>query len=430
MRFELPRGMRDIEDEEYMLIEHLRHRFIDTARIFGFSMVEPSPMELLSTLEAKSGPMIRNEIYAFKDKAGRDIALRFDLTVGLTRYVAGRRDLKMPIKLAAFGPVWRYDEPQMGRYRWFHQWDIEIYDNFNIDSDAEVIEFTKYYLDSLAIPVRIEVSDRRMLEGIIRKRLGVEDGQIVLEMLRAIDKLSKKSKDAIVQEYAVKGIDAERLGSLLEMVVALKGNVDDILSSDHLKGIDVDAARLTTLVDSLKARGIDVVVNMSIVRGLDYYSSIVFEVFSEKSNLALVGGGRYDTLPEVFGRRDIGATGAAGGIERLVLLLKAMRYGSDILHSNDKVNIFVAYTDDRLKDSAMMLTSNLRRKGVKSECIAASLKRQLDYASSKGYRFTAILTDSVRENIVVLKNMIDGNERTVQLNALLADPYTIIGNNR
>ncbi len=429
MRFELPRGMRDIEDEEYMLIEHLRHKFIDAARLFGFSMIEPSPLELLSTLEAKSGPMISNEIYAFKDKAGRDIALRFDLTVGLTRYIAGRRDLKMPIKLAAFGPVWRYDEPQMGRYRWFHQWDVEVYDNFNIESDAEVIEFTKYYLDSLAVPVRIEVSDRKMLEGMIRERIGVEDGHIVLEMLRAIDKLSKKSRDAIIQEYTVKGIDAERLGSLLDTVVALKGNIDDILSSDHLKGIDVDASRLTTLVDSLKARGIDVVVNMSIVRGLDYYSSIVFEVFSEKSNLALVGGGRYDTLLDVFGRSDIGATGAAGGIERLILLLKG-RYESGIPHGNDKVGIFVAYTDDRLKGNAMMLTSNLRRKGVKSECITASLKRQLDYASSKGYRFTAILTGKVGRESIVLKSMIDGSERTVQLDALLADPSAIISNNR
>ncbi|MEM4277952.1 MAG: histidine--tRNA ligase [Candidatus Nitrosocaldus sp.] len=430
MRFELPRGMRDIEDEEYMLIEHLRHRFIETARLFGFSMVEPSPVELLSTLEAKSGPMISNEIYAFKDKAGRDIALRFDLTVGLTRYVAGRRDLKMPIKLAAFGPVWRYDEPQMGRYRWFHQWDVEVYDNFNIESDAEVIEFTKYYFDSLGIPVRIEISDRKMLEGMIRKRLGVEDEQMVLDMLRAVDKLSKKSKDAIIQEYTAKGIDVGRLRSLLEMIVGLRGSIDDILSSDHLKGIDIDASRLTALVDSLKARGIgDMVVNMSIVRGLDYYSSIVFEVFSEKSNLALVGGGRYDVLPEVFGRKDIGATGAAGGIERLVLLLKDMRYGSDILYGNDKAraSIFVAYTDDRLKGDAMMLTSNLRRKGVKSECIAASLKRQLDYASSKGYRFAAILTDRMsRENIVVLKDMIDGSERTVQFNALLTNPSAAI----
>ncbi|GBC73921.1 Histidine--tRNA ligase [archaeon HR04] len=422
--------MRDIEDEEYMLIEHARDRFIESARLFNFSMVEPSPIELLSTLEAKSGPMIADEIYAFKDKAGRDIALRFDLTVGITRYVAGRRDLKMPIKLAAFGPVWRYDEPQMGRYRWFHQWDVEIYDNFSIESDAEVIEFTKHYLNSLGIQARIEVSDRMVLEGMIRRRLGVEDEHQVLEMLRAVDKLSKKSRDAILQEYASKGIDAERLRLLLD-VAGLKGSLDDVLNSDHLKGIDVDASRLTALIDSLKARGVsDVVVNMSIVRGLDYYSSIVFEVFSGKSNLALVGGGRYDILPEVFGRKDMGATGAAGGVERLILLLKDIHGEGDglIIHSKDMANIFIAYTDDWLRSKAVMLASDLRRKGVKSECIAASLKRQLDYASSKGYRFAAILTDRMgKEKMVTLRNMVDGSEKVIMLDKLLTDPLAVIG---
>jgi histidyl-tRNA synthetase len=423
--------MRDIEDEEYMLIEHARDRFIESARLFNFSMVEPSPIELLSTLEAKSGPMIADEIYAFKDKAGRDIALRFDLTVGITRYVAGRRDLKMPIKLAAFGPVWRYDEPQMGRYRWFHQWDVEIYDNFSIESDAEVIEFTKHYLNSLGIQARIEVSDRRMLEGMIRRRLGIEDEHQVLEMLRAVDKLSKKSRDAILQEYASKGIDAERLRLLLD-VAGLKGSLDDVLKSDHLKGMDVDTSRLTALIDSLKARGVsDVVVNMSIVRGLDYYSSIVFEVFSGKSNLALVGGGRYDILPEVFGRKDMGATGAAGGVERLILLLKDIHGEGDglIMHSKNMASIFIAYADDGLRSKAVMLASDLRRKGVKSECIAASLKRQLDYASSKGYRFAAILTDRMgKEKMVTLRNMVDGSEKVIMIDKLLTDPLAVIGN--
>ncbi len=423
--------MRDIEDEEYMLIEHARDRFIESARLFNFSMVEPSPIELLSTLEAKSGPMIADEIYAFKDKAGRDIALRFDLTVGITRYVAGRRDLKMPIKLAAFGPVWRYDEPQMGRYRWFHQWDVEIYDNFSIESDAEVIEFTKHYLNSLGIQARIEVSDRRMLEGMIRRRLSIEDEHQVLEMLRAVDKLSKKSRDAILQEYASKGIDAERLRLLLD-VAGLKGSLDDVLKSDHLKGMDVDTSRLTALIDSLKARGVsDVVVNMSIVRGLDYYSSIVFEVFSGKSNLALVGGGRYDILPEVFGRKDMGATGAAGGVERLILLLKDIHGEGDglIMHSKNMASIFIAYADDGLRSKAVMLASDLRRKGVKSECIAASLKRQLDYASSKGYRFAAILTDRMgKEKMVTLRNMVDGSEKVIMIDKLLTDPLAVIGN--
>jgi histidyl-tRNA synthetase len=123
--------MRDVESEDLAGINLVRDRFFETARLFNFRMMEPSPLEMLSTLEAKSGASISNEIYAFKDKGDRDVALRFDLTIGLSRYIVSRRDLKMPAKIAAFAGVFRYDEPQAGRYRYFHQWDIEVYGPFS-----------------------------------------------------------------------------------------------------------------------------------------------------------------------------------------------------------------------------------------------------------------------------------------------------------
>ncbi|MGA9744133.1 MAG: ATP phosphoribosyltransferase regulatory subunit, partial [Nitrososphaeraceae archaeon] len=141
MKIELPRGMRDIEFEESKYIELMRQKFVDSAQRFNFTFMEPSPLELLSTLEAKSGPSISNETYSFTDKGGRMIGLRFDLTVGLSRFVSQRRELKMPTKLASFGGVWRYDEPQFGRYRYFHQWDVEIFGSFSNEADSEIIEF-------------------------------------------------------------------------------------------------------------------------------------------------------------------------------------------------------------------------------------------------------------------------------------------------
>ena len=121
MKFLLPRGMRDLEPEEFENINFIRNTFIESARIFNFTIMEPSPLELLSTLESKSGPAIIKEIYNFTDKGNREVALRFDITIGLTRYFVSRRDLKIPAKIASFGGVWRYDEPQAGRYRFFHQ---------------------------------------------------------------------------------------------------------------------------------------------------------------------------------------------------------------------------------------------------------------------------------------------------------------------
>jgi len=417
MKLELPRGMRDIEYEEYMLIEHTRSKFMECCKLFGFNLMEPSPLEMLSTLEAKSGPMIKDEIYAFKDKGGRDVALRFDLTVGLTRYIASRRDVKIPAKLAAFSSVWRYDEPQQGRYRWFHQWDIEIYDNFSIESDADVIEFVKHYFKLLGIDVSIDVSDRALVEQFIRERLGIDDEDKVLDMLRAVDKLSKKDEDSILKEYASKGLDASKLKILLDLA-KVKGGIE-VLNNEHLKGLD--STRLTSLLDSLKARGVDVNVNMGIVRGLDYYSSIVFEVYSNLNNLALVGGGRYDKLPIVFGRADIGATGAAGGVERIVALLK-QKFGlkiNEILRSIDS-RVFVSYASKELKTYAIRTVSMLRSKGICSECIDGSLKRQLEYASSKGYNTSIIFAErEFKDGYIIVKDMLNGREENVRLEEFL-----------
>ncbi len=417
-RFELPRGMRDIEYEEYMLIEYTRNKFMECCRLFGFNLMEPSPLEMLSTLEAKSGPMIKDEIYAFKDKGGRDVALRFDLTVGLTRYIAGRRDVKLPAKLAAFSSVWRYDEPQQGRYRWFHQWDIEIYDNFSIESDADVIEFVKHYFKLLGIDVSIEVSDRALVEQFIREKLGIDDEDKVLDMLRAVDKLSKKDENSIVQEYASKGLDSGKLKVLLDLA-KVRGSIDT-LNDEHLKGLDL--TRLTTLLDSLKARGIDANVNIGIVRGLDYYSSIVFEVYSSASSLALVGGGRYDKLPIVFGRADLGATGAAGGVERIIALLK-QKYGlktNEVIKSYMDRGVFVAYTSKELKSNAIRTVSMLRDKGIRSECIDGSLKRQLEYASSKGYITSIIFAErEFKDGYVIVKDMLTGKKNDLKLEEFL-----------
>ena len=156
--------MKDLQYDELKTITLIRDKFVETAEIFDFNQIEPSTLEFQSTLEAKSGPSIIDEIYSFIDKGGRDIALRFDLTIGLSRFVSMRRDLKLPVKLSSFGGVWRYDEPQLGRYRYFHQWDIEIFGSADVDADAEVIEFVSFFLRKLGIDFVIAINHRSILE--------------------------------------------------------------------------------------------------------------------------------------------------------------------------------------------------------------------------------------------------------------------------
>jgi len=203
--------MKDFKSDDLAKIEIIREKFIKTSKIFGFSPIDPSPIELLSILEAKSGPSIRDEIYFFKDKHDREVALRFDFTVGLTRYVVSQKDLKLPAKFASFGGVWRYDEPQKGRYRFFHQWNIEIFGKPSIESEAEVIEFTSRLFDELKLSnIIIDINHRNLVESYISKIFDSIDKTQIAEILRAIDKIQKKSKSEIIKEYEKKGYARSR----------------------------------------------------------------------------------------------------------------------------------------------------------------------------------------------------------------------------
>ncbi|MGB6627202.1 MAG: histidine--tRNA ligase [Nitrososphaeraceae archaeon] len=412
---ELPRGMRDLEQEELYNINYIEERFLETATLFNFKIMEPSPIEMLSTLETKSGTNISNEIYSFSDKGDRKVALRFDLTIGLTRFVAARRDLKMPAKLATFAGVWRYDEPQAGRYRYFHQWDIEIYGSFSHESDAEVIEFVSVFLKKLGLKVSIEINDRQLMEEFVRHQLGIEDEYKILEMFRAIDKVPKKGTNAVLEEYKDK-FEYSTLQRLIDLSTR-NGTIAKIVESQgDLKEL-TNLTKLAKLMDSLKARGVNNArVNLGIVRGLDYYSGLVFEAFDPSLEMgALVGGGRYDRLTDAFGRRDIGATGAAGGVERIVIALQ--KHG--ILKSEPKPLVYVAYTSDDIGERALELVSNLRNSGVivDYDLQGRTLRKQLDDASTKGSLITVIVApDEIKYGQVTVRLMKDGSEskRTIK----------------
>ena len=409
VKLELPRGMRDLDAEEFANIAYVRDRFFETAKLFNFKLMEPSPLEMLATLEAKSGASISNEIYSFADKGSRDVALRFDLTIGLTRYVTARRDLKMPVKLATFAGVWRYDEPQAGRYRYFHQWDVEVYSPLSQEeSDAEVIEFVYAFFKKLGLQVTIEINDRQLLEQYIRTKLGISGEDATLEMFRAVDKVPKKGAQAVLQEYKDR-IEPAKLQALIELS-KVKGTVDEVAGNANIADLE-SWQKFASLMDSLKARKVEGArVNLGIVRGLDYYSGVVFEAFDPSADTgALGGGGRYDRLTEAFGRKDIGATGVAGGVERIVMALQ--KHG--ILKQAGMPLVYVAYASDDIRERALELASALRGSGISADydILGRALRRQLDDASAKGAAATVIVAPrEISEGQVIVRSMKDGTE--------------------
>jgi len=421
---ELPRGMKDFDRNEMIKIEFVRQKFLETARTFGFNLMEPSPIELLSVLEAKSGPSIRDEIYQFKDKGDREVALRFDFTVGLTRYTVSQKTLKLPVKLSSFGGVWRYDEPQKGRYRFFHQWNIEMFGNLNAEHDAEVIEFTSRFFDSLTLQnIVIDINHRKLVESYIKQVFESNETSLLHDIFRAVDKIQKKSKNEIMQEYKQKGHSTEKLEKILDFS-KLKGSpleIEQSYDTSKLDGWD----ELCTLYDSLKNRGIDNIrINFGVVRGLDYYTGIVFEAFDNTSDLgALVGGGRYDSLPNAFGRNDLGATGVAGGVERIILRLDAQ--GISYTKSDDIISVL--YVNDELKPHAINCVSKLRKIGISTniDLTAKSLKKQMEMSANS--KFSIIFAPKeFSEKQVVLRNMTDRTEKQISLNELITDPKNVL----
>jgi histidyl-tRNA synthetase len=402
VKIELPRGMRDIEFEESKYIELMRQKFIDAAQRFNFNFMEPSPLELLSTLEAKSGPSISNETYSFTDKGGRMIGLRFDLTVGLSRFVSQRRELKMPTKLASFGGVWRYDEPQFGRYRYFHQWDVEIFGSFSNEADSEIIEFVYKFLENLGLEVVVEINHRQIIERFVREKLGISAISTIGEMLRAVDKLSKKKPQQIYEEYQGK-LNLSKLRELIEFS-NFKGKPEDCPDINILETFEGWKSTLE-IFDSLKSRGVkNVQLNLGVVRGLDYYSGLVFEVFDPSTAIgALVGGGRYDKLTEIFGRKDIGTTGAAGGVERI---LSAMRT-HNLMKLKSKPLIYVVYSSENVKNYAIRIVSDLRTSGYTTDYDfqGRRIDKQINEAISRGASAIILVDqDEIKNQIVTIRN--------------------------
>jgi len=411
-KHKLPRGMRDIGPEEMGLRLWISNRILDVLNRYGFRLVEPSPIEGLETLEAKCGPSVRKEIYWFEDKAGRKLGLRFDLTVGLARMVASRRDIPLPAKLAALSNMWRYDEPQHGRYRCFYQWDAEIFGSPLPDADAEVIALSMDLLDGLNLKsYEVRVSSRRLAEGFLNA-VQIEQLEKVEATLRIIDKFRKVSREKLVEEFYGVGLSRGTVEKIFDFI-AIQDSPEKALK--RLRGLDVGnekfqkgVSEVELALDALKAMGKmeGVILDASIVRGLGYYDGIVFEVY-DRADVglgALVGGGRFDGLCKLYGR-DLPATGAAGGIERTIL---ALERSGVVDRFNQKPKVFVASAGEEAKIKVLELVARLRGLGVSVEydLKGRSLKGQLEYADSSGIPYVLIVgRREMERGVVRLKDM-------------------------
>ncbi len=425
--FVLPRGIRDIEPDEMAKRNWVYERIRDVFRRYAFQEMEPATLEELRTLEAKSGPAIKDEIYWFNDKAGRSIGLRFDLTVGMARMVAGRSDLPEPMKLAAIGGNWRYDEPQFGRYRYFTQWDAEIFGSDDPTADAEVISLSMDILNNVGLrEFEVRISNRKVIQGFVES-LGLQAKEKMEAVFRIIDKSRRISREAVKTELRSEGLESTVVDSLVEFT-SIQGKSAEVL--EKISGVQTRGeeaklgyGQLVQLANALQGFGkLDrCLFDMSVVRGIGYYDGIVFEAFDKEGEDvgAVLGGGRYDKLCAVYGKRNIPATGVAGGVERLLISLER----AGVLPRLRQVGtVFVAAVNDEVRQQALSIAGKLRSLRIPSDVDVKqkSLAKQLEHASSLGIPYAVIVgPQEVKSGQFKLRDMKKRTEDTLTLDEII-----------
>ena len=419
-----PRGTRDFLPwdmiKRRLVIETIRSVF----ELYGYDEIETPAFELLDVLTAKCGPEVREQIYAFKDKAGRDLGLRFDLTVPLARVVASHPDLPKPFKRYCISRVWRYEEPQSGRFREFWQADADIVGSAKMDADAEVIAVAISCLKRLGMKnFRVRLNNRKILESIVASA-NVEK-ESWLDVFRAIDKLDKIGQEGVGQELGKLGLSYDQISTIMAQISrrgdldAVERDVSHALTDRGREGFN----ELAEIISNLELYNCSeyVVVDLSLARGLDYYTGPIFEVSAETNvNVGSVaGGGRYDNLIELLGGPPTPATGISLGVDRLVEVLSE---AGMLPKARTLTQAFVAYTNPSLKKEAVAVAERLRGEGIRVEVdvMGRKLDRQLKYADAKGIPYVVILgPQEVEKGVYRIKDMSAHEERLVNLQELV-----------
>lgn len=416
------KGFRDIMPADALAKERMLDIVKKVFQSFGFVPIETPHLEYLSCLNSQGGEEISKEIYHFKDSGGRDVALRFDQTVPLARFISQHEnELQLPFKRYAIGNVFRGENPQAGRYREFTQCDFDFIGADSILSDFEIIQVICSSMKALGInDFTVAINSRKILNAFL-SYIGVDGVETVL---RIVDKLAKIGSEKVLSLLVDEGISESNSRKILEFV-SVRSNG---LNSEFLQILDTYASLTEQLSESIselkeiiKLANVSEVcvgkieVDFSIARGLAYYTGVVYE--TTLNNLPSIGsvcsGGRYDDLTKSFGKENLSGVGASIGIDRLIAGLEKLGLSSS---ASTAVNLMVANIDEDLMSEVSMLADSLRSNGISVELYptVTKLKKQLGFAHKKQIPYVAILgQDELSNGIVALKNMSTGDQENL-----------------
>ena len=402
--FQPPKGTRDLLPSEMRKLNYVVSAVEKVFQKYGYEPVDTPAFEDWALLSSKSagGEELKKETYYFKDKSDRELGLRYDLTVPAARIVASDPSIAKPFKRYSIGKVWRYDQPQAGRYREFWQADVDIFGSELPVADAEVIAVAVDCLKKLGFSdFRVRLNDRRVIERKV-VNLGIKNP---LEVFRCLDKLEKMGEDCVIKELKEKGIETAKIEKLMKLVRSRPEEIDE----------------LESLVKELKSFGLEkeIVIDFGLVRGFDYYTGAVFEIST--GGLSIAGGGRYDRLVETYGGKPTPAVGISLGLSRIIDEM-AKKGLFDI--EDYPAKVFVCAVNDDVRKEAIKITQGLRNKGIAADFDTAgrNLRKQFDYVNAKKIPFAVVVgPEEIKTKKLVLRDMKSGKEKKMEIEKIVKE---------
>ena len=449
----LPKGTRDFSPEEMVKRTFIFDTIKGVFRKFGFQEIQTPSMENLETLTGKYGDEGDKLIFKilnsgdFLSKVSSEElqvgdakkltskvsekALRYDLTVPFARYVvAHQHDISLPFKRFQIQPVWRADRPQKGRYREFYQCDADVVGSESLLNEAEFVLIYQEALSQLGLKdFSILINNRKILSGIAEI---IGKPELIIDMTVAIDKLDKIGLEGVSKELLERGFTQNDIKQL-QPIIELKGSNSEkikalkkVLASSEIgqKGIE-EVETIFTYIQQLqtpKATLPNVALDITLARGLNYYTGAIFEVKSNEVAMGSIGGGgRYDDLTGMFGLKNLSGVGISFGADRIYDVLEEL--GAFPKNTTESTKVLISNFDEAAEKFALPILSQLRAAGIAAELYpqAAKLKKQLGYADAKRIPYVILIgSEEMASGLLSLKNMKSGEQNTLSMQALLS----------
>lgn len=416
MKFQPPKGTRDLLPEDANKLSKIIAVCRAVFKKYGFEQLVTPAFESFELLSAKGGlgEAVKDEIYFFEDKSKRPLGLRFDLTMPLARVVTSQ-NFPLPFKRFQIDKVWRYDNPQAMRWREFWQADVDVVGSKDLLADVECIAAACECLKQLGFKdFSIRINSRKLLQKLFSNFVPKEK---IVSAFRIVDKLEKISESNVRKELVAAGIKPEKILNLIKT----KGTNEEILRTLGRKyGRNEGLEELETLLEYAQTFGIadKIKIDLSLVRGLEYYTGAVFEI-SLGAKVSCGGGGRYDSLLKTVGGKDLPATGISLGLDRI---LEVMKENKMLETRKSSTRVFVANASDSTRNEAIKLVKQLRAAEIPSQMdlMGRNLGKQLEFADKNGIPFVVIVgREELQRNEYKVRDMVNKSEKIVPVGEIV-----------